>query len=490
MNVYFSDFFNINSKDLEEYGAFNISLIGDLPLFIDPFLLFNSKKQEYQKLHQCIIKYLGFLRDKSLEGKVNRGLLKSWFAFKEVKQNWLGFSKVGNSGSGLGMSFANALNRNLHSVFSSFGNENITKESHMEKLCLIDSGVGKDNLSDFTTNLIKDYLLEYTQEFTRKYIDSKLVNEFTVEKVRFNYVTESWESDTYILPNFYGDYVILTPRDMLTKDDNFINSMDMINSFTYIVNTIDNESLRAQINNYLSKSLKDDMKQDERKKVYAELIKELPIIIDYYIKRKENNKDSATSNSDEKVKYSTKVYVEQFSEIINLLANKTSFYDINPTSFDEALERVKYLKTVIEDMDGYRIFYFNGQPIKKEEDLQIMYKLTWYSSKSDINAEVNNGRGPVDFKTSIGSNDKTLIEFKLASNTQLKHNLAKQVEVYKKANREAKTIKVILCFTEQEQNHVLNILRELNLNDEAIILIDARKDNKKSASKVRIDEVI
>jgi len=47
--VYFTDFFRIEKKVLDDYGAFNISLINDLPLFIDPFLLFGSKKDDYQK---------------------------------------------------------------------------------------------------------------------------------------------------------------------------------------------------------------------------------------------------------------------------------------------------------------------------------------------------------------------------------------------------------------------------------------------------------
>ncbi len=42
MKIYFSDFFEVLPALLEEYGAFNISLLNDLPLFIDPFLLFNS----------------------------------------------------------------------------------------------------------------------------------------------------------------------------------------------------------------------------------------------------------------------------------------------------------------------------------------------------------------------------------------------------------------------------------------------------------------
>ena len=40
------------------------------------------------------------------------------------------------------------------------------------------------------------------------------------------------------------------------------------------------------------------------------------------------------------------------------------------------------------------------------------------------------GRGAVDFKISRGSKDKTLVEFKLAKNTQLKRNLKNQVKIY------------------------------------------------------------
>ena len=107
-----------------------------------------------------------------------------------------------------------------------------------------------------------------------------------------------------------------------------------------------------------------------------------------------------------------------------------------------------FLKSVIEDMDGYRIFYINGKPIRRENDLQIMYRLVWYATEFDVNREVNNGRGPVDFKVSKGSRDATLVEFKLASNTKLKKNLSNQVEIYKAANCTDRAIKVILYFTE------------------------------------------
>jgi len=59
--VYFSDCFNVDQDIIEEYGAVNISLINDLPLFIDPFLLFNSENPDYQAIHTEMIKYLQFL---------------------------------------------------------------------------------------------------------------------------------------------------------------------------------------------------------------------------------------------------------------------------------------------------------------------------------------------------------------------------------------------------------------------------------------------
>src|SRR5215211_5454109 len=65
----------------EEYGAFNISLINDLPLFIDPFLLFNSSNEQYQKLHSEIIRYMLFLRDRSAAVNLSARLLGSWFVF-------------------------------------------------------------------------------------------------------------------------------------------------------------------------------------------------------------------------------------------------------------------------------------------------------------------------------------------------------------------------------------------------------------------------
>src|ERR1044072_7552729 len=96
IKTHFSDYFGVLPELLEEYGAFNISLINDLPLFIDPFLLFNSRRQAYRDLHDQMIQYLQFLKNKSAAGALSTGLVHAWYRFPEVRQNWLGFSRRGN----------------------------------------------------------------------------------------------------------------------------------------------------------------------------------------------------------------------------------------------------------------------------------------------------------------------------------------------------------------------------------------------------------
>lgn len=209
--VYFSEIFGVEECVLDDYGAINISLLNDIPLFIDPFLLYASEKPEYKALHEGIIDYLVFLRGKAMQGVVSKAKIMRWYCFREVKQNWLGYSETGNGGSGLGPDFGESMSRNICGVFQNLRNEDITETSHLEKLWLFRSGVGRDNVSDFTCNLIKDYLLQYTETFAHQYLAPSQCREISVEKVYFDYEHETWRPKTFYLPYFNGDFVLLTP---------------------------------------------------------------------------------------------------------------------------------------------------------------------------------------------------------------------------------------------------------------------------------------
>jgi hypothetical protein len=483
MELYFSQHFDVDPDVLEDYGAFDISVVSDLPLFIDPFLLFNSQKAEYQQLHDDILKYLIFLRDHASDD-LDPALIDSWYRFKEVKQNWLGYTLFGNQGAGLGKDFALALHGALGAIFADFGNETITSGSHLEKLCLIHPGVGKDNISDFAANLIKNYLLEYTQTFARGHMARADCDNFAVVRAAFNYKTESWETRRYYLPRLGRDFVLLTPTDMLTRDETWISHPDMMSKFAQLPEAVPNAQLRGQINLYFRKHLGYKPKAKERAEATLRTLEAFPQLIDYYIKLQEDNGDRARDISAEKVDVTRAILVEQVKRIIEVLDQGGEFYKKRIGTYSECLARAKWFKQYIENQDGYKLINRRGKPFSRESEVQLFFGLVWYRTEFDVNREVNNGRGPVDYKVSAGAIDKTLIEFKLGSNPSLKRNLEKQVAIYEKANHTRSSVKVIVYYTEKDEKRVKAILKALKLEqEESILLIDARSDNKPSASK-------
>ena len=488
MDLYFSDVFNVKPSVLDRYGAFNVSLVADLPLFVDPFLIFNSRRPRYRQLHREIVRYLEFLYDKAQSQDLTPGLVGAWYRFPEIEQNWLGFSETGNLGRGLGPTFSTALHNNLGVLFHGLNEAHITKDVHLEKLCLVSDRVGRDNISDFTNNLIHEYLLDYTSLFAQKHIDKSLRRVVAAQKVRFNYDTETWESDRFDLPIHKGAHVLLTPRDLLTRDDTWINRSDLFKDWDQFPAAIPNVELRQQIDNYFRKLLPrrrtKKIKKAERQSAIEGTIRQFPDLIDYYIRHKEDHGDKATKISNAHVQASEQLYVRQVRDFVTFLSTRTEFYRTEPNSYDAAFKRAQFLKDAIENKGCHKIFHVNGQPIGRESDLHILYRLTWCGTTMDVTREANDGRGPADFKISRGSKDKSLVEMKLASNTQLERNLRNQTDVYERASDASRSIKIIIYFSATERRRVDRILKRLHRErDTSIVLIDARQDNKPSGSK-------
>jgi hypothetical protein len=479
--VYFSDRFVVDPQLLADYGALDISVVTDLPLFIDPFLLFNSDRGDYQALHQSIIDYLRFLKSKA--GALSPGLIDAWYRFGEVRQNWLGFVESGNSGHGLGRGFAVELHEALTSLLSDFGSETLTESTHLEKVALIREGVGRDTISDFTTNLIKHFLCQYTQTFALEHLDPALTRTFPVPRVAFNYNTESWVSRSYTLPDLDGDFVLLTPVDMLTRDDTWINRSDMVHSYDQVLDALSDAQLRAQVDNYLASRLVANPTAKELRQAQATVFRAFPEMVDLYIKLKEDDRDEATSVSAAKTADTRAVLIDQVRAAADDIAAKTDLFATPWTSFDEAKHAVATFKHYVEHQDGYRLINRGGgRPFASEKDVHAFFGLLLTWSRFDVNREPNNGRGPVDFKLSAGALDKTLIEFKLAKSSSLKRNLERQVEIYEKANKTSTSMKVIISYTDDDMAKAAKVVSDLGLADTpAVVIVDAR-DNKPSAS--------
>lgn len=495
--VKFNQYFGVKKEYLDEEGFFNISLVADLPLFIDPFHLFYSKKKEYQDLHDQIIQYLVFLKENSLPysgKKLPTSIINTYYRFPEVKQNWFGFSFIGNRGHGLGAKFANALNNNFFELFEDFGSGKSSQ--HLEKLTLIADRVGKDSISDFTTNLILSYLAAKTEKFTKKYIAEEKTQNFTIKRAEFDFDYHVWKPKNFTLPSFGGEFVILTPKDLLTKNDIWINKTDLVKDFSEIPAAIPDDVLRQQLSVYFSKKLKEYEKtklnkktgkpetyhtQETEKKAVLDTIREFKEVIDVYIKIKEKKGNQAEKVSKEYV-FETENFHEnqftKFAESIDPCLNA-------PTSYEEALIRARYFKECIELHDNYKNLYVGDEPAN-EDWIQRMFWFVWYGAKSDLNRQPNNGLGEPDFVASRGRRDKVLIEFKLAKSSSLEDNILKQLEKYKEVNNTSKGIWVIIFFTGEEYQKVLQVLKNNNLNDNPnFVLVDARKDNKIPPSKIK-----
>lgn len=262
---------------------------------------------------------------------------------------------------------------------------------------------------------------------------------------------------------------------------------------------IDNDDLRTYVNNYIGLAVKkyeEEQKRNKRKiseesickrerEAFEELTRKYPQLYDYYIKYKEDYPEhdkelsfKETENQIQKLIVSSKKLIEYFCDY-----EKSGE---NMTAREEAKNRIRFFKHIIEDCDGYKNLYVNGKQIVLENDLQRLFKFVWYGTSYKLDAEPNNGRGQADFIVSKGNDNQNIIEFKLASNSKLSH-VFKQVRIYEKANCSDGSLIVIFFFSDEEHILAKRIVEKegyLDLLDESIYLIDCRKDNKISASKI------
>lgn len=497
----FSEEFNVSKESIEIYGSIDISLIADIPMFIDPILIFNSDKEDYKELHEKIIKYMYFLYKKSKQG-LSKAEIKTWFSFNEVCNNWLGYSWSGNKGLALDKKFANFLYDNISFVLT---NNNISKGNHVEKIMLLIPGSGKDKISDLTVNLIKGYLCEYTEKYAKKYIkDPKLAKIINVEKAEFNYNTECFVTKKYYLPYIVNEkgkeeFVLLTPADILRKEEQTINRQDFLDNYKSVKESIDNDVLRIQVDNYIRKAIEEydakcedlnrEPKHDDEEKIakqsFEEFCKNHTEIYDYYIKIKEQQKDEISNVTTEEVKEQVNKFITNSNELKKIILDG---YKKNKqgNSTTEAVERVKFIRDIFENKGGYKLFYESRQDkvmYSSEKELQLLFKFVWRGSFYKIDSEVNNGDGPVDFIVSYGPEDCTVVEFKLARNKQLQHVFT-QTDVYEKSNNTKQSIIVIFYYSDKELKRAEKIIEQSNMHDKidkTIFLVDCR--NRESASK-------
>lgn len=129
----------------------------DLPLCIDPFLLYKSRDESLRTLHGRLVSMFN-----SAIGLFRSGRLDEFYKlidFPEVNEIGFGYSEGAIRGSGLGQH----LNRLLADTLAASEPLKERGLRHVEELQLVSLGIGADRVSDIAANALKLYLVGYTR---------------------------------------------------------------------------------------------------------------------------------------------------------------------------------------------------------------------------------------------------------------------------------------------------------------------------------------
>ena len=129
---------------------FVIPRIGvDLPLGIDPFLLFKSRDSEYRQLHTLLI--ATFNAGVAAIREADTDEAHRLFDFPEVSAIGLGYTQGGKRGSGVGSYLAGLIIDTLEAS-PALQQRGVR---HVEEMQLLSAGIGPDRVSDITANVLK-----------------------------------------------------------------------------------------------------------------------------------------------------------------------------------------------------------------------------------------------------------------------------------------------------------------------------------------------
>lgn len=128
----------------------------DIPLYVDPFLLWKSPSQQDQALHTALINafnHLNFLIRKGKQDQARNHLVLA----SECREVGLGLSRK-RKGLRIGTSKADEI-LSLFETVPEYGKYGFV---HFEEIQLYVDGIGKDRVSDICCNFIKSFLIDFT----------------------------------------------------------------------------------------------------------------------------------------------------------------------------------------------------------------------------------------------------------------------------------------------------------------------------------------
>jgi hypothetical protein len=463
--VLFSEKFNI--KDAGEQEWFDPILHQDTKLFIDPFLVFQTEDPLFQHTYEDMMRFINkafslIAESGGRENNTNYLKALSMLRFHEVNELCLGYSS-NRQGAGPGPEWSKKLAYNItHCIKNS-----ILQLDHLEEIGLFTLGIGPDSISDISENLMKEKLISYTQSICRKH--NIPMQKVFLKNAKFDHRFLRWSDQNVELPlnPFKNTGILLVPKKFLTVIPE-INADDFYSSILY------SQTLRNDLNFEIDQNL-------NKEEIVRLALENYDLVKEYIEKVQKRHGTSYDLKNDPFLRYTWYIKAKEMT-LSNPLTIKT------PTSDIEFLQIVTNIsntfKNFVENKSGYKLLWDERMTRgKSEEAVQLLFNgiVEQYCIANDIDLtrEVNQGRGPVDFRFSSGYRKRVVLEIKLARNGKFWNGLESQLPKYLEIDSARDGIFLVAVYTEADQKKIKGIRervsevnRKLNLNLN-LIVIDA-----------------
>jgi hypothetical protein len=196
----------------------------DIPLYIDPFLLWKSPSLQDNSFHTVLtncFNHLGYLTNNNKENEAINLLVECSDCF-EVG---LGLSK-----NRIGKRISEGIAKNIIALFKNIPQIRKSGFVHFEEIQLYIDGISQDRISDLSCNFLKSFLIDYTIDQSNEYkIPINKIDSIYVYDYKKNKIVE--EKDIYLPQNPETKQpILLVPKRWLRKMT-WINYEDYIDNY-------------------------------------------------------------------------------------------------------------------------------------------------------------------------------------------------------------------------------------------------------------------
>lgn len=470
--VKFSEHFGRAESDLDKLGVLDPTLNVDVKLFIDPLLLAVSKHPEilngansFRKFFAEIIKLLAASkREHDVAWREAQRRLK----FSEIPGTCLGYSAASIRGS----AFGPELTKRIVNTAKEIVDLGVTDPDLFVALPLLEEGVGSDLISDMTTNIILSDLLAFNK---------RVLESLNIPTELFQFGTLS----AYLPVNStlkHKTPVILLPKDILRE-------LPLAQDWDEVCDAArKNALLRASVNKLIGaiwKAKNRRQKYEIRKSLLASK-DAFETLLDAIHKVKPTSYDFE-KDPQGLLKWRDLLASAARDEPLKLHLSTTATVD---DAYDVVLKIVNQFTFLVEQKGLWKELWQDGKR-RPEKSTQRLFFAVAHSycdaNNLDVSPEMDTGTGLVDFKFSIGSEIKIIVEIKLSDNPNVVSGYEKQLESYKKSERTTKGVYVVIDIGKmgRKDKELLNVKNEQAERGEPtseIVFIDGSK--RRSASKL------